>query len=106
SSNYFTIVDPGSGRRKVIEKDFSSEFSGYILFLKPGDTFERYKGENVWLSFSYLVTGRPNIFVKILFLTLFLQLFTVGMPTLIQFVVDSVIVPQKANLLNIFLIGI
>ncbi|MEC1543695.1 peptidase domain-containing ABC transporter [Bacillus halotolerans] len=102
----FVIIDPGSGRRKVREKEFAEKYSGYALTLYPGDDFEQRKRKNIWASFSYLVTDRPKIFITILFLTFLLQLFTVAMPVLIQFVIDRIIVPNYMELLNVFLVGI
>lgn len=102
----YTIVDPGSGRRKLKEKEFTEKYSGYVLTLYPNKNFERRSRKNVWASFSYLVTNRPKIFISILFLTFLLQMFTVAMPIFIQFVIDKIIVPDYRDLLNIFLAGI
>ncbi|MDI3410355.1 cysteine peptidase family C39 domain-containing protein [Bacillus sonorensis] len=102
----YTIVDPGSGRRKLKEKEFTEKYSGYVLTLYPNKNFERRSRKNVWASFSYLVTNRPKIFISILFLTFLLQMFTVAMPIFIQFVIDRIIVPDYRDLLNIFLAGI
>ncbi|AMQ71643.1 MULTISPECIES: peptidase domain-containing ABC transporter [Bacillus] len=106
TSHALIIVDPGSGRKKVKEKDFTEKYSGYALTLYPGNGFEQRKRKNIWTSFSFLVTNRPKIFSAILFLTFLLQLFTVAMPVLIQFVIDRIIVPDYRELLNAFLIGI
>ncbi|WP_280771567.1 peptidase domain-containing ABC transporter [Salipaludibacillus daqingensis] len=102
----FHIVDPGGGRRKLTRDDFDKKFTGYILTLYPGDRFEYKKEKNVWWSFVPFITNRPKLFGTILMLTLLLQLFTVGMPMLIQFVVDHIIVPMEVSILHVFLIGI
>ncbi|MBU5594547.1 peptidase domain-containing ABC transporter [Amphibacillus sp. MSJ-3] len=103
---HFIIVDPGSGRQKMTKEEFSKSFSGYLLTLTPNENFKIRKGKSVWRSFSHLVTSRSKIFFTILFLTFLLQLFTVLMPILIQYVIDVVIVPENSSMLDIFLLGI
>ncbi len=102
----FTIVDPGSGRRRLKLEEFSAQYTGYVLILYPGADFVYKKRSNVWLSFSYLITDRPGKFIRILLLTMLLQLFTVGMPVIIQYAIDTIIVPMNKGLLNLFLSGV
>lgn len=106
TSKYFVIVDPGSGRRKINESDFSQRYSGYVLTLSPGKNFKLNPRKSVWSSFSYLIMDRPKIFVIVFCLTFFLQLVGISMPLLIQFVIDKVLVPMDVSLLNVFLVGI
>ncbi|MBA4492717.1 peptidase domain-containing ABC transporter [Paenactinomyces guangxiensis] len=104
--NYYLIVDPALGRRRISGKDFQKSFSDYVLLCTPGPEFKKRKGEAVWKPFFQFLWKQPKMFVSVILFSLILQLFILGMPTLIQFMIDDVIMKQKQDMMNTFFIGI
>jgi ABC-type bacteriocin/lantibiotic exporter with double-glycine peptidase domain len=102
----FVVVDPGAGRRRISPQAFQKQYGGYVLSLIPTEHFERKKDPGVWKPFLRNLSGRRGLFLSILAFSVILQLFTLGMPLLIQFVIDGIIVPKQYDLLEIFLLGI
>lgn len=105
NENFF-IVDPGSGRKKLNKNQFAKAFSGFCLVMEPNEYFKPRKKANVWMNILPLIKKSPNLFIKVAVLTLFLQLITVGMPILIQKIIDEMIIPNKIELISTSLISI
>ncbi|WP_241154397.1 peptidase domain-containing ABC transporter [Staphylospora marina] len=106
TKKHFVIVDPAIGRRRLSPEAFMRSYSGVVMQLCPGEHFVRQKGQSVWKPFLASLREHPGLFVSILAISLLLQLFAVGIPMLIQFVVDQIITPKQYDLLNMFLVGI
>ncbi|MBD1372090.1 peptidase domain-containing ABC transporter [Hazenella sp. IB182357] len=106
TKNAFVIIDPAFGRRKITPQQFEVAFSSYVLTCVPTEKFTQQKETNIWIPFFKILWEKPSLFLSILFITLFLQLITLGIPTLIQFVIDKVIQAQRMELLNTFLLGL
>lgn len=102
----YVIVDPGIGRLRLSPDEFREKYSGYVLCLTPNNRFERKKAQSTWRPFLKNLWTRPVLFLSILVLSVMLQLFVLGMPILIQFVIDGVIVPKQYDLLEMFFLGI
>lgn len=102
----FFIVDPAEGRKKVPKSEFNKFFTGYTLTCEPNIEFVRKKARNVWKPFLILLLDKPKLLASVLITAITLQLLTLGIPIIIQNVIDKVIIPSKDNLLAIFLIGI
>ncbi|MED1739149.1 peptidase domain-containing ABC transporter [Bacillus swezeyi] len=105
-SNNFYIVDPAKGKFKISSEEFEKFYSGYFLFCQPTESFKRKKGKNVWRAFLAQLLDKPKLVSGIVFTAIMLQLMTLGIPLIIQGVIDKVILPGKDNLLNIFLLSI
>lgn len=102
-SNDFVILDPAIGRRKIPIAGFSESYSGYILSCEPNEIFTQQKQPNVWKPFVEILFSSKKLFYFIIGITLFLQLFTVGMPLMIQYFIDNIIIPNNKEMLNLFL---
>jgi len=103
----YTVNDPAVGKRKLSAAEFSKNFTGICLELTPTSNFEA-KKENVrmkitqlWSSMKGLKTG----LIKLIALSLVLQLFALMSPYYMQWVVDEVLVSFDKPLLTVLAIG-
>ncbi len=107
SSAKFSINDPALGKRTLNSKTISQHFTGICLELTPTNKFEvkqeqtRMKFTQLWSSISGLKAG----LVKLVGLSLVLQLFSLMAPYYMQWVVDEVLVSFDKPLLMVLAIG-
>ncbi|PAD23143.1 peptidase domain-containing ABC transporter [Terribacillus saccharophilus] len=100
----FFILDPAHGKLKLNEQEFNRRFSNYILFLQPNDSFKMLKkqaDESIWKKLIY---PYKKILVLIFICSLLLQGISIGIPILIQNVIDSIITYNQTELLKMFAI--
>ena len=103
----FTINDPAKGKIKLYPEEFSRRFTGIALELNPGSQFkpkiekQRMQINQLWSK----MTGLKFALVKLLILSLVLQLFALMSPYYMQWVVDEVLVSRDQSLLVILAIG-
>jgi ATP-binding cassette subfamily B protein RaxB len=103
----FFINDPAVGKRALNAEEFSKHFTGVCLELTPTNQFEvkqeqtRMKFTQLWSSMSGLKTG----LVKLISLSLVLQLFALMAPYYMQWVVDEVLISFDKPLLIVLAIG-
>ncbi|PCJ47260.1 MAG: ABC transporter ATP-binding protein [Gammaproteobacteria bacterium] len=103
----FFINDPAIGKRVFNSGKFSKHFTGVCLELTPTSKFEvkqeqaRMKLTQLWSSMSGLKTG----LVKLIGLSLVLQLFALMGPYYMQWVVDEVLISFDRQLLTVLAIG-
>ncbi|MCP4984570.1 MAG: peptidase domain-containing ABC transporter [Colwellia sp.] len=103
----FYINDPAVGKRTLTAEEFSQHFTGICLELTPTSKFEvkeeqaRMKFTQLWSSMSGLKTG----LVKLIGLSLVLQLFALMTPYYMQWVVDEVLISFDEPLLTVLAIG-
>ncbi|MRD39719.1 ATP-binding cassette domain-containing protein [Bacillus thuringiensis] len=102
----FVIVDPAMGRRKLSCDQFNNYYSGYVMTCKPTEKFKRQKEKNLWFPLIKTFFKNTNLVIFIIFSSLILQGLALGIPNLIQFIIDKVITPQEKETLELFLIGI
>ncbi|WP_237049404.1 cysteine peptidase family C39 domain-containing protein [Lentibacillus amyloliquefaciens] len=102
----FIIVDPAMGRQKLRNDQFIESYTGYLLAITPNENFKRKKAKSVWMPFIKILWEKPKLLASVLAVTIVLQILTLGVPMLIQRIIDGVIMPARENLLDIFLIGI
>ena len=103
----FTINDPGKGKIKLYLEEFSRRFTGIALELHPSSQFKP-KVEKQRMQINQLwskMTGLKFALVKLLILSLVLQLFALMSPYYMQWVVDEVLVSRDQSLLVILAIG-
>ncbi|HEY9101177.1 peptidase domain-containing ABC transporter [Chitinimonas sp.] len=101
------IHDPAFGVRKLPYGEVSKHFTGIALELAPTPQFEK-KQEIQAVSLRQLVgqvVGMKRAVAQVLVLSLALELLAVLSPFFQQFVIDSVIVSQDRNLLQVLAIG-
>ncbi len=107
SSAKFAFNDPATGKRTLTAEEFSQHFTGVCLELTPTSKFEvkkeqaQMKFTQLWSSISSLKAG----LVKLVGLSLVLQLFSLMAPYYMQWVVDEVLISFDKPLLTVLAIG-
>lgn len=103
----FFINDPAVGKRKLNSEEFSKHFTGICLELTPTSKFEvkqeqaRMKFTQLWSSMSGLKVG----LIKLIGLSLVLQLFALMTPYYMQWIVDEVLISFDKPLLTVLAMG-
>lgn len=106
-SDYVTIIDPGTGRRRVSMRELDRHFTGVALELTPSSDFEPIEARtqtrlrDLW---SRMSNYKPAI-VQVLCLSLLIQMTALVMPFFLQLTVDEAIGQGDTNLLLILFIG-
>jgi ATP-binding cassette subfamily B protein RaxB len=103
----FFVNDPAVGKRTLTLEEFSQHFTGICLELTPTSKFE-VKQEQVRMKFTQLwssMSGLKSGLVKLIGLSLVLQLFALMAPYYMQWVVDEVLVSFDKPLLMVLAIG-
>lgn len=103
----FSINDPAIGKRTLNLEEFSKHFTGICLELTPTSKFEK-KQEREQMKLSQLwskMSGLTSGLVKLIALSLVLQLFTLMAPYYMQWVVDEVLVSFDESLLTVLALG-
>ncbi|WP_406667377.1 peptidase domain-containing ABC transporter [Gallaecimonas sp. GXIMD1310] len=103
----FSINDPAVGKRTLTTEEFSKHFTGICLELTPTSKFE-VKEEKVKMKFTQLwssMSGLKSGLVKLIGLSLVLQLFALMTPYYMQWVVDEVLISYDKPLLTVLAIG-
>lgn len=101
------INDPAVGKKTIAISDFANHFTGIALELTPTSKFET-KIERQQMRLSQLwskITGLKSALVKLLILSLVLQVFALASPYYMQWVVDEVLISQDQALLTVLAIG-
>ncbi len=94
--DYFFIVDPSEGRKKVKKEEFSKLFSGKVLNLTPNETFIKRKKSKNNVFLSFLKESKRYIFTLI-FLTGLLQALAISIPIITQRFTDNVLGVTEFN---------
>lgn len=103
----FAINDPAMGKRTLNAEEFSKHFTGICLELTPTSQFKakeeraKLKLSQLWSSLSGLKSG----LIKLIGLSLVLQLFALMTPYYMQWVVDEVLISFDNPLLMVLVIG-
>ena len=103
----FAINDPAIGKKVLNITEFSQHFTGICLELSPTSKFEVKKAQSnmklsqLWSKMSGLGTG----LIKLIVLSLVLQLFALMSPYYMQWVVDEVLISFDQPLLSVLAIG-
>lgn len=103
----FYINDPAVGKRTLAIEEFSKHFTGVCLELTPTNKFQ-IKEEKSKMKFTQLwssMTGLKSGLIKLLGLSLVLQLFALMTPYYMQWVVDEVLISFDRPLLTVLAIG-
>jgi len=95
------VYDPALGRRIYTRQEISEYFTGVALELYPAPDFEK-RGNSQELSLSLFWHGTPGLvrsFVLLALLSLLLQVLALGIPFLIQIIIDDVLVSADLSIL-------
>ncbi|MBE0335395.1 peptidase domain-containing ABC transporter [Paenibacillus sp. 23TSA30-6] len=104
--NYYIIIDPEYGRKKVGLEDFELSFSNYILECLPGQKFQKQAPSKIWAPFLKLFFGMRRLVCSILIVSIILQILTLGMPMLTQYIIDYIVIAKNLDLTETLLVGI
>jgi len=103
----FAINDPAVGKRTLTIEEFGKHFTGICLELTPTSKFE-VKKEQAQMKFTQLwskISGLKAGLIKLIGLSLVLQLFALMTPYYMQWVVDEVLISFDQQLLIVLAIG-
>jgi ATP-binding cassette subfamily B protein RaxB len=103
----YLINDPAVGKRTLEREEFRKHFTGICLELTPTSKFE-VKQEQAQMKFTQLwsaIMGLKSGLVKLIGLSLVLQLFALITPYYMQWVVDEVLISFDKPLLTVLAIG-
>jgi len=103
----YSINDPAIGRRTLTAEEFSKHYTGICLELTPTSKFE-VKQEKEQMKFSQLWTSMSGLksgLIKLVSLSLVLQLFALMTPYYMQWVVDEVLISFDKPLLTVLAMG-
>lgn len=104
-----TIVNPGTGRRKIDAQEFSNHFTGVVLACEPAEHFDRNVARPVpqWRSYlRALLKQAPGVLGQVLTASLVLQVLGLAVPLLTKIVVDQVLAADMTGLLPIIGLGL
>ena len=94
SSRAVNIVDPAQGRLRLGVAEFERHFTGVVILLEPGVTFER-GGSSARISArayaANYIKMAPLSLLQVIGASLLLQLFGLALPILTKVVVDQMI---------------
>ncbi|WP_127488975.1 peptidase domain-containing ABC transporter [Paenibacillus ehimensis] len=102
----YHILDPAAGRCILSKEEFHEHFAGYFLTLKPNEHFKRNKPANVWIPYLKMTFEKPKLLFAILGWSAIIQLYTVAMPMVTKFAIDSIVIPNDGDILYVFFISI
>jgi ATP-binding cassette subfamily B protein len=100
------LVDPALGRRRVTHAGFHENFTGVALTFEPGERFEA-GGQPARNLQDYIAKLRPHrgVLLRVLMISLMVQLFALSLPLLTGALVDHVIPHADLKLLQVLGIG-
>ena len=96
------IVDPAYGRRSVTMSELRHSFTGAVLLLEPGETFEPTAGSRrpSWRYLQEVLSG-SGLWVRITAISVLLQVFALALPILTGALVDRVVPRNDYSLLMV-----
>jgi ATP-binding cassette, subfamily B, bacterial len=103
------VVDPARGRYRLTHDEFDAGFTGVVILLEPGATFERQAAPSRRAFRTYVrqyVRQAPGTFLQILGASLLLLLLGLTLPLLSKVVVDQILPFRMENVMLVFAIGI
>ncbi len=101
SRSHVDIIDPAAGRRRLSYAEFEEGFTGILMMLEPGASFERQNTTHKLSLWTYLrsLPSMQGIFTQIIAISLLLQIIGLGGPLLTQSIIDYIIPTRAINLL-------
>ena len=119
SPRYIWIADPAIGKYKLSREEFENRWNGVILMISPTpDIFkqneltelaqqQKAKKKTLWKNYYWgsLVASKSSL-LKILSITIILQVLGLALPFFTQTIIDQVLVSQNIKLLYIILLGL
>ena len=107
AKNKFTVVDPAIGECVYCETEFSENFTGVAIELRPTEQFKK-REEKTTLKLSDMwgrMFGLKDSLVQMLVLSCILQVFVLVSPFYLQLAVDEVLTSFDTNFMLMLAIG-
>ncbi|MEM8604647.1 MAG: peptidase domain-containing ABC transporter [Cyanobacteria bacterium P01_H01_bin.121] len=99
------IVDPGRGQVKLTHQQFTTDWTGYALLLRPTTTLRRAKNESTpFWQFIELAKPHTVVLLEVLLASIFIQIFGLVTPLFTQIILDRVVVQRSQ--LTLFAVGL
>ncbi|MER2130800.1 MAG: peptide cleavage/export ABC transporter [Carnobacterium inhibens] len=106
-NNKLLIADPANGKIQKTIKQFSKEWTGVLLLMKPSSNYQPIKEEVAGLtSFLPILWQQKSLIFHIIIASLFITLFGIVSSYYFQGILDFFIPNQARSTLNIISIGL
>jgi len=109
SRDYVDVVDPAVGRKRLSREEFELGFTGVIIMMEPGEQLLRHGTASRLTLGSYAaqyIKRAPLALLQIVFASLILQVFGLGIPVLTEVIVDRVIPLRLSSIMPLLGIGV
>lgn len=100
------IVDPAIGRLTLPTEEFENGYSGTVLLIQPGPSFEKWTKKSVWIQYLQLLKNESWLVSSMLVWTLWIQLLALITPMATRYLLDYVILPEDSAYMSQILVGI
>lgn len=106
SKNTVRIIDPAIGRRTISHEQFQKSFNSIVLEMLPTEAVVPQKKGSVWGKFIKYLLEIPKKVALVIVMAVIYQLGTLGMPILVQYLIDNIITANNFQLLSVFMLGV
>jgi ATP-binding cassette, subfamily B, bacterial len=110
SRKYVDVVDPAKGRCRLNHDEFDAGFTGVVITLEPGATFNKRSSTPSSRTFrSYVrqyIRQSPGTILQLLGASLLIQALGLTLPFVTKVVVDQVVPFRMSNVMAVLGIGI
>ncbi len=103
------VVDPARGRCRLTHDEFDAGFTGVVITLEPGVSFDRHAAPSRRAFRTYVqqyIRQAPGTFLQLLGASLLLLVIGLALPLLTKVVVDQVLPFRMDNVMTVLGIGI
>src|SRR5947207_532958 len=103
------VVDPARGRCRLTPDEFDVGFTGVVITLEPGATFDRHAAPSRRAFRTYVqqyIQQAPGTFLQLLGASLLLLVIGLTLPLLTKVVVDQILPFRMENVMPVLGIGI
>jgi ATP-binding cassette subfamily B protein len=103
TDKYIEVMDPGDGKlHKRTCEEFKKEWTGILILLHPGETFEKGNQKKSTLkSFIDLIRPHKSVMTQALFGAVIYSILGLSTAVFVGKITDYVLVDQNLNLLNL-----
>src|SRR6266568_3060626 len=103
------VVDPARGRCRLTHDEFDAGFTGVVITLEPGVSFDRHAAPSRRAFRTYVqqyIQQAPATFLQLLGASLLLLVIGLALPLLTKVVVDQILPFRMENVMTVLGIGI
>lgn len=106
SKNGVKIIDPAVGKRTISHEQFQKSYNSIVLEMIPTEQVVPQKKVSAWGKFLKYLMEIPKKVAIVIVMAIIYQLGTLGMPILVQYLIDNIITANKFQLLSIFMLSV